>query len=114
MTNRCTASTVKRRSPSRWNFQIEQWAILLAAEDVAVPGTAAGSRATDGELDGQCGIELDAVGDAIGRDAEDAADGVARQGAAAAHAVIVCRIGEDHIEGDAIHTSVLAADGLGQ
>jgi hypothetical protein len=73
---------------TRWRFDVEQRTILLTAEDVGVAGAATRHPAVDCELDCQCRVELDVVGDFRRNDPEDPADGRARQDATHAHPVI--------------------------
>src|SRR5262249_54109370 len=94
-------------------FDVEQRAILLAAEDVGVCGAAAWRPAVDRELDGHWRVEFDLGGDLPRVDAEDVADRRAWQGAALAHPLVTCAAGENHVECDLVDASILAADRLG-
>ena len=57
-----------------FEFDVEERAVLLAAEDVGVARAAARTDAADRELDRQRRGELDVIGDARVFDAEDPAD----------------------------------------
>jgi hypothetical protein len=70
----------------------------LAAEDVGVTRAAARHPAVDSKLDRQGRVEFHVVGDLRSIDAEDPADGSAREDAAVAHQVISGAIGEDNVE----------------
>jgi hypothetical protein len=61
-----------------FEFDVEERAVLLAAEDVGVARAAARRSAIDCELDRQCRVEFDVVGDLRRIDAEDPANGSAR------------------------------------
>ena len=71
----CRAHPTSVRSVmARGEFPVEQWPVLLAAEDVGVARASARYRAFDGELDCHRGIECHVIRDPVGRDPEDAAD----------------------------------------
>src|SRR5271166_3602008 len=53
------------------HLEVEQRAVLLAAEDVGVARASARHPAVDSKLDRQCRVEFDVVGDLRGIDAED-------------------------------------------
>src|SRR5271167_1643539 len=95
------------------HVDVEQRTILLAAEDVGVTRAAARYPAVHCELDRQCRVERDVVGDLRHIDAEDPADGRARQDTAVTHPLIGGAVGEDHVEGYLVDAGVLAADRLG-
>lgn len=97
-----------RRSTS-WNVDVEQWAVLLTAEDIGAAGAAARYPAVDRKLDRQCRVEFDVVRDLRCIDTEDLADGRARQDTALADPVISGAVGEDHVESNFIDAGVLAA-----
>src|SRR5215472_13591440 len=61
------------------HVDIEQWAVLLAPEDVCVAGAAARHPAVYRELDRQCRVERDVVGDLRLLDTEDPAHRRTRQ-----------------------------------
>jgi hypothetical protein len=69
------------------HFNVEQRAILLAAEDIGVAGAAARHPAVYRKLDRQCRIELDVIGDYVRIDAEDPTNRRTRQDPALAHPV---------------------------
>jgi hypothetical protein len=73
-----------------------------------VAGAAARHKAVYRELDRQCRVELDVVGDLRRSDAEDPADGRARQDTALAHPVIDGAVGGDHVERDLVDAGVPA------
>jgi len=89
------------------NLDVEQWAILLAAEDVCVAGTAARQPAEHREFDRQCRVESDVVGELRLLDAENPAHGCTRQDPTFAHPVISCAVGKDNVEGDLVDPGVL-------
>ena len=86
---------VIRAASTSWDFDIEERAVLLATENVGVAGAAARGAAVDRELDRQCRVEFDVVRDLRRVDAEEPADGFARQDAALADPVIGRLVGED-------------------
>src|SRR5699024_6545173 len=88
--------------------------VLLAAEDVALPRTAAGREPLEGELDRERRVELHEVGDPVVLDAEQAADGRPGQGSGLPHVIVGLPVGEDDVEGDPVGAGVLAPDRLGQ
>ena len=89
------------------NLDVEQWAILLAAEDVCVAGTAARQPAEHREFDRQCRVESDVVGELRLLDAENPAHGCTRQDPTFAHPVISCAVGKDNVAGDLVDPGVL-------
>src|SRR5260370_36730272 len=99
------------QSPRR-NRDLQQRAVLLAAEDVGVAGNAAGDRSQDREFGRQCRGELDVIGDAALRNAKYPAERRPRQHAAAADEIVIGALREDNVEGDLVDPGILAADRL--
>src|ERR1700730_15130054 len=95
------------------HLEVEERAVLLAAEDVGIARASARHPAVDSKPDRQCRVEFDMVGDLRSIDAEDPADGSAREDATVAHQVIGGAIGEENVEGDLVDAGFLAADRLG-
>ena len=108
-----TSKDAARGASPCQNVNVEQWTILLAAEDVGVAGAATRYPAVYCELGRQCRFEFDVVGDLCRIDAKDLADGRVRQDTALAHPVIGGAVGENHIESNFVDAGVLAADRLG-
>src|SRR5215831_11610437 len=84
------------------HVDIEEGAVLLAAEDVGVAGAAAWHAAAYRELDCQCRVEFDVVGYLRRVEAENPADCFARRDIALADPVIGNAVGKDHIESDLV------------
>src|SRR5215813_3890543 len=96
------------------HVEVEQRRVLLRAEDIGIPRTAARPQSIESEFDGAGGIELDEVRDPLGSDAVEASHRFPGEHARLLHALVGRLPGEDHVERDEIDARVLAAYGLGE
>ena len=91
---------------------IEQWCVLLRAEDVRISGASARAESVDRELDGAGRAVFNEFGDPTLVNAVKRRNALSRERLAPSHPVIDITVSEDDVERDLVDAGILAANGF--